>query len=43
MVDNIILSEVENPVENGWIWSTFEIGGALKVSKKEGSNVVIYF
>jgi hypothetical protein len=43
MVDNIILSEVKNPVENGWIWSTLEIGGTLKVSKKEGNNVVINF
>jgi hypothetical protein len=43
MVDNTILSEVKNPVENGWIWSTLEIGGTLKVSKKEGNNVVIYF
>jgi hypothetical protein len=43
MADNIILSEVENPVENGWIWSTLEIGGVLKVSKKEGNNVAIYF
>jgi hypothetical protein len=43
MADNIILSEVENPVENGWIWSTLEIGGALKVSKKESNNVAIYF
>jgi hypothetical protein len=43
MADDIILSEVENPVGNGWIWSTLEIGGTLKVSKKEGNTVVIYF
>jgi hypothetical protein len=43
MADDVILSEVKNRVEKGWIWSTLKKGGSLKISKKEGKNIVIIF
>jgi hypothetical protein len=41
MVDDIAISEIENPDENGWAWSALEKGGMLKISKKYGNKVYI--
>jgi len=41
--DRIVLHEVENPSDTGWMWKALNDGGILRIIKKEQRNVVIDF
>jgi hypothetical protein len=41
--DRIVLHEVDNKSDIGWVWSELSGGGLLRVTKKEQRNVVIDF
>ncbi|MBG0858517.1 MAG: hypothetical protein IQL11_03370 [Bacteroidales bacterium] len=42
-VNDITISEFGKKGDTGWIWTALDKGGTLKISKKEGNNVVLIF
>jgi len=43
LVNGILINEIKNEDNEGWVWQSLEVGGVCRINHSKGAEVVINF